>query len=55
MVLHVRRLPEHSEKQGNSSLRGDSMKLCSSRGLLGVCLKCHNSPHRLGIRKFMSI
>ena len=55
MVFHVRRLPEHCEKQGNPTLRGDSVELCSSRGLLGVRLKSHNIPHRLGIRKFMSI
>ena len=53
MVLHVRRVPELSER--NPGLRGGSMKLYSRGGLLGVHQKSHNVPHRLGMGRLISI
>ena len=41
VAFHVRRAPKYSERQGNPSLRGGSVVLCSKQGLLGVCLKSH--------------
>ena len=49
MVLQVRHVPKRSE--GNPGLRGDSMELCSSRGLLGVHPKSQNILHWLGINE----
>ena len=53
MEFHVRRLPEHSE--GDPSLRGGSVELCSMERLLGMHPKSHNVPHRLGMGRLMSI
>ena len=53
MVLHVRRAPECNERQENPSLRGGSVELCSSGGLLGVLPKSHNVSHHLGIERFI--
>ena len=55
MVLHIRRVPKHSERQGNPGLMGDPVKLCSMRGLLSVSSKSHNVPHRLGMGRLMGI
>ena len=55
MVFHIRCVPECSERQGNPSLRGDSIELCSRGGLLGVRSKPDNVPHRLGMRRLISI
>ena len=55
MVLHIRRVPERSERQGNPSLRGGLGKLCLRGVLLGVPPKSHNVPHRLGMGRLMSI
>ena len=54
MVLHVRCVPKRTDKQRNLGLRGGSVELYSSRGLLGVCPK-FNVPHRLEMGKLMSI
>ena len=40
MALHVRYVLERN--QGNLDLRGDSMKFCLIRGLLGVYQKSRN-------------
>ena len=55
MVIHVSHVPERSERQGNPYLRGILVKLCSRGGLLGVNLKSHNVPHRLGMGRLMSM
>ena len=53
MVIHVRCEPERSESQRNPCLKGDSVELCSSEGLLGVPPKSHNIPHLLGTERLM--
>ena len=53
MVFHVWRVPERSE--GDPSLRGGSVELCSRGGLLGMHPKSHNVPHRLRMGRLMSI
>ena len=53
MVLHVRSVLKYNER--NSSLREDSVEVCSKGRLLGVHSKSHNVPHQLGIGRFMSI
>ena len=55
MVLHVRRVPRRSEREGNPSLRGGSMELCLRGGLLSVCPKSHNVQHRLRMERLESI
>ena len=40
-MVHIRRVPDHSERQGNPGLRGGSVELCSRGGLLGMCPKSH--------------
>ena len=47
--------PNAMKEKENPSLRGGSMELCLRGGLLGVCSKSHNVPHRLGMKRFMSI
>ena len=55
MGLHIRRVLERSERQGNFGLRRGLVELCSKGGLLSVCPKSHNVPHSLGIGRLMSI
>ena len=43
VVLHVRHMPEHCERQKNPSLSGGSVELCFRGGLLGMHLKSHIS------------
>ena len=54
MVLHVSCELERRESRGNPGLRENSMKHCSSEGLLGVAPKSHNVPHPLGMERLMS-
>ena len=53
MMFHVKCVLKCSE--GNLGLRGGSVELCSKGELLGVHQKSHNVPHRLGMRRLMSI
>ena len=53
MMLHVRHVLECSEV--NPGLRGDLVKLCLRKRLLGVHLKSHNVPHWLVMRRLMGI
>ena len=53
MVLHMRCVLEHDE--GNPSLRADSIKLCLKGVLLGMHLKSHKYPTKLGIGSLISM
>ena len=53
MVLQVRHMLIRIER--NPGLKGGSMELCSRGGLLGVYLKSHNVPHRLGMGRLTNI
>ena len=52
-MLHIRHVFNYSE--GNPSLRGGLMELCSKGGLWDVYPKSHNVQHRLGMGRLMSI
>ena len=40
-MVHIRHVPNRSERQGNRGLRDGSVELCSRGGLLGMCPKSH--------------